>query len=133
MLQLSIDSYNEHLEVKNMEIFNILIRNIKKILTLKSTTDLAKKLSTNNNDFSMIFFRANSDILPSHRFYNHKIPLMKKKPCHGVFGKTCFKMNWNFWKILQKKFIKIVFFPTASPVIFIRKPGNSLRFCVDCK
>ena len=64
---------------KNMEIFSISIRDIEKALTLKSTIDPAKKLPTEYHDFSNIFFRADSDILPPQRPYHHKIPLMEEK------------------------------------------------------
>ena len=64
---------------RNMEIFNISIRNIEKALAPKSNTNPAKKLPTEYHDFFDIFFRANSDILPPYRPYDHKIPLMEEK------------------------------------------------------
>ena len=44
---------------KNIEVFSILIRNIEKPLASKSTTNPAKKLLTEYNDFFNVFFRAN--------------------------------------------------------------------------
>ena len=70
---------------KNMEIFSILIRNIKKTLTLKSTTNFANKLPTEYHDFLDIFSQADSDILPPYRPYDHKIPLMEEKTPPWVF------------------------------------------------
>ncbi len=64
---------------KNMEIFSISIRDIEKALAPRSTTDPAKKLPTEYHDFLDVFSRADSDILPSHRPYDHKIPLMEDK------------------------------------------------------
>ena len=64
---------------KNIEIFSILIRDIEKALALKSTTDPAKKLPTEYHDFLDIFSQGDLDILPPHRPYDHKIPLMKEK------------------------------------------------------
>ena len=64
---------------KNMKISSILIRNIEKFLALKSITDPAKKLLIEYHDFLNLFSWANSDILPPHRPYDHKILLMKEK------------------------------------------------------
>jgi hypothetical protein len=36
-----------------------------------------------------------------------------------------------FKENLAKGFIRVSFSETASPVLFARKPGNELRFCVD--
>ena len=65
--------------VKNMEIFSILIYNIEKALAPKSTTDPTKKLPTEYHNFLSVFSQADSDILPPHHSYNHKIPLMEEK------------------------------------------------------
>ena len=64
---------------KNMEIFSISIRNIEKVLVPKCTTNSAKKLPTEYHDFLNVFSRANSDILPPHRPYDHKIPFIEEK------------------------------------------------------
>ena len=64
---------------KNIEIISISVRDIKEILALKSTTNLAKKLSTEYHDFLNVFSWTNSNILPLQHFYDHKIPLMEEK------------------------------------------------------
>ena len=64
---------------KNMNIFSIIICNIEKALAAKSTTTLTKKLLTEYYDFLNVFFLADLDILPPHRSYDHKIPLMEEK------------------------------------------------------
>ena len=56
---------------KNIEIFNISIRDIEKALAPKSTTNPAKKLPIKYLDFLDVFSQADSDILPPHRPYNH--------------------------------------------------------------
>ena len=32
---------------------------------------------------------------------------------------------------LSKGYIRASFFPAAAPVLFVKKPGGGLRFCVD--
>ena len=64
---------------ENIEIFSISIRDIEKILAPKSTTDPAKKLLIEYHNFFNIFSRPDSNILPPHRPYNHKIPFIEEK------------------------------------------------------
>jgi hypothetical protein len=33
--------------------------------------------------------------------------------------------------LLDKGFIRVSYSPTAAPVLFVRKPGGGLRFCID--
>ena len=121
---------------KNMEIFSILIRDIEKALAPKSTTDPAKKLPTKYHDFLNVFSRADSDILPPHRLYDHKIPLMEEKtppwgPLYSMSQDELKVFKKYLEENLSKGFIKASSSPAASPVLFARKPGGGLRFCVD--
>ena len=121
---------------KNMEIFNISIRNIEKALAPKSTTNFAKKLPTEYHDFLDVFSWADSDILLLHRLYDHKIPVMKEKtpplgPLYGMSQDELKVLKKYLKKNLSKGFIRVSFFPAASPVLFACKPEGGLRFCVD--
>ena len=121
---------------KNMEIFSILIYNIEKTLAPKSTTDPTKKLPIKYHDFLNIFPWADSDILPSHRPYDHKIPLMEEKtPPWGLL----YSMSQDELKVLKKYlkenlskgFIRANSSSTVSLMLFARKPRGGLQFCVD--
>ena len=123
---------------KNIEIFSISIRNIEKALAPKSTTNPTKKLPTEYYDFLNIFFWADSDILPPHHPYDHKILLMEEKtPPWGFL----YSMSQDELKVLKKYleenpskgFIKASSSPAMSPVLFAWKPKGGLRFCVDYK
>ena len=120
-----------------MEIFSILIRNIEKALAPKSTTDSAKKLLTEYHDFFNGFSQADSDILPPHRFYDHKIPLMEEKTL--PWG-PLYNMSQDELKILKKYlednlskgFIRASSASlTMSSMLFACKPGGGLQVCVD--
>ena len=121
---------------KNMEIFSISIRNIEKVLAPKSTTDLAKKLPTKYHDFLYVFSQVDSDILTLHRFYDHKIPLIKEKTPPWGFLYT---MSQDKLKVLKKYlkenlskgFIRATSSSATSSVLFACKPAGGLRFCVD--
>ena len=116
---------------KNMEIFSILIRDIEKALAPKSTTDLAKKLSIEYHNLLDVFPQSDSDILPPHRLYDHKIPLIEEKtPPWGLL----YSMSQDKLKILKKYleenlnkgFIRASSSPSASLILFARKPEGGL-------
>ena len=121
---------------KNIKIFSIPKCNIKNVLAPKSTTNLAKKLPTEYDNFLNVFSQADLDILPPHCPYNHKIPLMEEKtPPWGLL----YTISQDELKVLKKypkknlskEFIRASSFPALSPILFACKPEGSLRFCVD--
>ena len=123
---------------KNMEIFNISICNIEKILAPKSTTNPAKKLLTKYYDFLNAFFKADLDILPLHRLYDHKIPLIKEiTPPWGLL----YSISQDELKVLKKyleenlskEFIRASSSAATSPILFACKPESGLRFCINYK
>ena len=121
---------------KNMEIFSILIRNIEKTLVPKSITNPTKKLPTEYHDFLNVFSRADSDILPPHRSYNHKIPLMEEKtlpwgPLYSMSQNELKILKKYLKKNLSKGFIWASSSLAVSSVLFARKPTGGLWFCVD--
>ena len=119
-----------------MEIFSISIRDIEKALAPKSTTNPAKKLPTEYHDFFDIFSWADSDILPPHHPYDHKILLIEEKtPPWG----SLYSMSQDEIKVLKKypeknlskEFIRVGSSPAASLVLFTCKPEGGLRFFVN--
>ncbi|KAG0158414.1 hypothetical protein PDIDSM_5928 [Penicillium digitatum] len=59
-----------------------------------------------------------SERLPPHRSYDHKMVLQEDKPL--PFG-PLYPMSRNELELLAR----------CSPVLFVKKPGGGLRFCVD--
>lgn len=123
-------------QTKDIEIFSFSIRDIEKTLASRSTTDLAKKLPSKYPDFFNVFSRADSDKLPPHRTYDHKIPLMEGKtplwkPLYSISQDELKCLKKYLEEHLDKGFIRASSSPAASPVLFARKPRGGLRFCVD--
>ena len=118
------------------ELFAVSMEDIEKALAPKTYTDPATKLPKQYHDFLDVFSRKEADTLPEHRLYDHRIELEPgKTPPYGpLYG-----MSQNELKVLKKYlednlrkgFIRASSSPAASPVIFVRKPGGGLRFCVD--
>ena len=118
------------------EIYAVTIADIDKALAPKTYTDPVAKLPAEFHDFLHVFSRKEADKLPEHRSYDHRIELHKgAKPTFGpLYG-----MSQNELRVLrkyldenlQKGFIRASSSPVAAPVIFVKKPGGGLRFCVD--
>ena len=121
---------------KGYEICAVSIADIDKALADKQHTDPLTKVPPEYHDLIDVFSRENSDKLPKRRSYDHKIELLPNKQ-HG-FG-PLYGMSQNELKVLRKYledhlskgFIRASSSPVASPVIFVKKPGGGLRFCVD--
>jgi hypothetical protein len=118
------------------EIFAVSIADINKALEPKVYTDPATKVPPEYHDLLEVFSREDSDRLPKRRPYDHNIKVEEGKQ-HG-FG-PLYGMSQNELKVLRKYlcdnlskgFIRASSSPVASPVIFVKKPGGGLRFCVD--
>ena len=118
------------------EIFAVTMADINKALAEKPRTDPATKVPREYHDLLSVFSKKDSEKLPDRRPYDHKIQLEEgKQPSFGpLYG-----MSLNELKVLRKYlednlskgFIRASSSPAASPVIFVKKPGGGLRFCVD--
>ncbi|KAG0158308.1 hypothetical protein PDIDSM_5821 [Penicillium digitatum] len=68
-------------------------------------------------DFAEVFSPKEAERLPPHRSYDHKMVLQEDKPL--PFG--------PLYPMVHSASSS----PAASPVLFVKKPGGGLRFCVD--
>ena len=119
-----------------MEVFAVSLRDIKKAFEPKKHIDPTVKLPKEYHGFLNIFSRQEADTLPVHCLYDHKIPLEDgKQPMFGAL----YGMSQNKLKVLRKYlddhlskgFIRASSLPAAASVLFVRKPGGGLRFCID--
>lgn len=89
-------------------------------------------------DFAHVFSKAESDILPPHRSYDHKIQLegegtsaLKYSPLYKMSTEELETVKEYLTDNLAKGFIEPSQAPFAAPVLFVKKPNGSLRFCID--
>jgi len=83
-----------------------------------------------------VFSPKEADKLPPHRPHDHDIKLLPGE--NPPFG-PLYPMSRNELTVLKewleenlrKGFIRPSSSPAASPVLFVKKPGGGLRFCVD--
>jgi hypothetical protein len=121
---------------KEYKVFAVSLQDIEKALTPKLTIDLYRNLPQEYYDFLDVFSKKEADKLLPYRLYNHKIQL--KDSTEPPFG-PMYNMSRNELLVLKeylkenlgKGFIQASRSPAASPVLFVRKPGGGLRFCID--
>jgi hypothetical protein len=121
---------------KNVEVFAISMRDIEKALSPKEYVDPAVKLPTMYHDVLNAFSKADADKLPPRRPYDHKINLEAGKtppygPLYGMSQDELRVLKKYLDDNLKKGFISPSTSQAASPVLFVKKPGGGLRFCVD--
>ncbi|KAG0153387.1 hypothetical protein PDIDSM_5240 [Penicillium digitatum] len=100
--------------------FAITTADIETALNPKTDTepDPVSALPEEFRDFAEVFSPKEAERLPPHRSYDHKMVLQEDKPL--PFG-PLYPMSRNELELLA----------AASPVLFVKKPGGGLRFCVD--
>jgi hypothetical protein len=82
------------------------------------------------------FSKAASDTLPPRRPYDHKIELeadhnLGHGPLYSQTTEELVVMKQYLLDNLDKGFIVPSQAPYSSPVLFVKKPNGSLRFCID--
>jgi hypothetical protein len=114
------------------------LRDIEKALAPKLTIDPREKLLQEYHEVLDVFSKKEVDKLPPHRPYDYKMQL--KDGTEPPFGPMCDMSKTELPDLkeyleenLGKGFIRASRSPAASPVVFFRKPGGGLRFCVDYK
>jgi hypothetical protein len=123
---------------KNVNLFSVILKNVKKHLEKHSKTNIVIKnvLSFEYHEFLNVFDKKAFNILASHRSYDHKIVLEKNAISEYIL---LYKMSEKKLKIikkylednLKKRFITTNRSSFVSSVMFMKKANESLRFCVD--
>ena len=133
---ISAAAYNLLAKKPENQIFSATIEDIKKALRVKEYVDPLPLLPKEYHEFVDVFSRGDSDVLPPHRPYDHRVPVQEdaKLPFSRLYS-----MSQNELEVLKKYlddnlrkgFISPSSSPVASPVLFVKKPGGGLRLCVD--
>ena len=123
---------------RGYQIFAVSLADVEKALEEKKYTDLRTKLLPEYHEFLDVFSRKEADRLPPHRLYDHRIELLPGKeeghgfgPLYGMSRGELLVLKKYLEENLSKGFIRASRSPVASPIIFVKKPGGGLRFCVD--
>jgi len=112
------------------------MRDIDKALKITSFVDSATLLPSEYHDFLDVFSRELTDTLSKRRLYDHKIQLQKSKT--SIF-ESLYDMSQDELRVLKKylknnlvkDFIQASSFFAISSILFVKKPSEELRFCVN--
>jgi len=104
--------------------------------TTQNLKDIKAKLSSKYHEFLDVFDRAQSNKLPSHRFYDHKIELINdltSSRCrvYWMFSVKLLKVKKYLNENLSKRFITSSQTLYFFPVLFALKANEDFRFCVN--
>jgi hypothetical protein len=125
-----------------VEVFSASLADINKALSPKTRTDPRTKLPTQYHEFLDAFSHTKAEKLPPLRGEgrDHAIELEKKDgkelkvpwgPLYNMSRDELLVLRKTLTEYLDKGFIRVSNSPAAAPVLFVRKPGGGLRFCVD--
>lgn len=89
-------------------------------------------------DYADVFSKAESNVLPPHRSYDHKIILegdgeraLKYSPLYKMSLDELEAVKAYILDNLDKGFIEPSQAPFAAPILFVKKPNGGLRLCID--
>ena len=127
---------------RGLRVFSASLADIEKALAPKKKTDAREKLPKHYHEYLSVFDRGQADRLPPHRpGSDHKIILEKDAngkekeppwgPLYGMSREELIVLRRTLTELLDKGFIRASSSPASAPVLFVRKPGGGLRFCVD--
>lgn len=123
-------------EVKRVEIARFSIEDIRKTLEPKEYVNPAVKLPQHYHQHTQNFDAKAAERLPPHRPCDHQVNLKlgAVPPSDPLYNMSVDELRvLRKWlnDNLKKGFIRPSTSPAASPVLFAKKPGGGLRFCVD--
>jgi transposase InsO family protein len=116
--------------------FSATLENIEDILNPPSKVDPATELPEEFQDYADVFSPKEAERLPPHRPYDHDVKLQEGAtppfgPLYSMSRDELTALKEWIEENLRKGFIRPSSSPAASPVLFVKKPGGGLRFCVD--
>src|ERR1700712_2552103 len=129
---------------KEVEVFSASMADIEKALSKreKKATDPRTKLPEHYHEFLDVFDYKEAEKLPPlrGRGVDHAIELETKEgkeaevpwgPLYNMSRDELLVLRKTLTDLLDKGFIRVSNSPAAAPVLFVKKPGGGLRFCVD--
>jgi hypothetical protein len=126
-----------------IKVFAASLADIQKALQPKhQSPDALTKIPKYLWDLKKVFSREESDKLPPHRGpkVDHAIELMTEDgkeqeppwgPLYSMSREELLVLRKELTSYLDRGFIRVSRSSAAAPVLFVKKPGGGLRFCVD--
>ena len=125
---------------KVVQIFSVSLADIQKALTWKEYRDPAQYAPDWLMPVINAFNRQDAKTLPPHmKRIDHEINFVERKtnddvpamPLYQISKDQLLVLRKTLTELLDNGFIRVSNLPAAAPIIFVKKPGGGLRFCVD--
>ncbi len=99
-------------------------------------TEVSPLVPSEYHDLLDVFSKKKADALPSHRPYDHTIPLVPGEtppfgPIYSLSEVELKALSDYLEENLSKGFIRPSSSPAGAPILFVKKKDGSLRLCVD--
>jgi hypothetical protein len=137
---IKASTFNMMNKRKNVNLFFVILKNVEKHLEKHNKSNIVIKnvFSIEYHEFLNVFDKKASNILVSHRSYDHKIVLKKDVISEYTFLYKMLKKELKIVKKylennLEKRFIIASRSSFVSSIMFMKKTNESLKFCVDYK
>lgn len=97
---------------------------------------LKERVPADYHDFLKVFSKHESDKLPTHSTYDHRIEIpldaqLRTSPIYNMSTEELLVVKEYLIDNLKKGFIEASNSPFAAPVLFVKKANGGLRFCID--
>ncbi|KAI1002239.1 hypothetical protein K3495_g5967 [Podosphaera aphanis] len=127
--------FGDYTKKEVLKIMSVSLEDIQEALKEKPNIDPAEKLPKIYHEYLPVFSRDEADKLPPHRPSDHRIILklgaeLPWGPLYGISREELEVLKKYIHENLEKGYIRPSS-STASSVLFLKKPGGGLRFCVD--
>ena len=119
------------------QLFSVSLRDIEQALKPKKCVDPATLLPAQYHKFLDVFSKDDADKLPPLRpGLDHKIKMepgtqASSGPLYSISREELEVLKKYLTENLNKDFIQASSSPATTPVLFVKKPGGRLHFCVD--
>ena len=120
-----------------VKVFSVTLADIQKALQRKTYSDPSKVAPDWLQPVLYAFNREDANRLPPHRpGLDHQIDLIDNSeppnmPLYEMSREQLLVLRKTLVELLDNGFIRASSSPAGAPVIFVKKPGGGLRFCVD--
>jgi hypothetical protein len=126
----------------SIQVGAISMADVQKALSPKKHVDPRTKLPEPYLDMIDLFEPKNAEELPPFRGegVDHQIDLVQQDgkdpevpwgPLYNMTQEELIVLRKTLTELLDKNFIRVSHSSAGAPVLFVRKPGGGLRFCVD--
>ncbi|KAH9429770.1 hypothetical protein MCOR02_000003 [Pyricularia oryzae] len=133
---ISLQAASMYARRRSCRLYAVTLKQIDEVLAADPQNRNGPTLPETIREFADVFSPQEAEKLPPHRPSDHHIPLIEGKtppfgPLYAMSREELITLKEWLTAELKKGFIRPSSSPVASPVLFVKKQGGGLRFCVD--